>query len=47
MTTVKNYAKDGKEIDLTGKVITESEFPAVYKVIEQIEREEKEDGIQV
>lgn len=45
---VRNILKDGTEVkDLTGIVITQTEFPQVYRIIEQIEREEKEDGIQV
>lgn len=35
----KNYDRNGKEIDLTGIVVKVSEFPTVYKVIEQIEKE--------
>ncbi len=45
---VINILKDGTILeDLTGHLITREQFPTVYKVIEQIEKEERDDGDQV
>lgn len=41
---VKNILKDGTEVkDLTGIVIRESDFPAIYHIIKQIESKEEKD----
>lgn len=39
---VKNYNASGDEIDLTGRLLEEKDFPELYRIIDRIEEAKDE-----
>lgn len=39
---IKNFNSSGEEIDLTGYLIREQDFPEVYRILDRIQEEKDE-----